>query len=102
VRFIETLLSEEVADLFVYGIEGTDYEVVDGVKTLKTVAADPDHSFRLIYGFMQGYNSRASIDNRITEGLMRVSPSNANKRRSRRRSMRKPRPSIRPPSRFLL
>ncbi|MEN6316728.1 MAG: extracellular solute-binding protein [Clostridiaceae bacterium] len=76
VRFVETMLSDEVADLFVYGIEGVDYKVEDGQKVLLPAASD--HSYRLLYGFMRGYNSRASIDNTITQGLFKLKSANPN------------------------
>lgn len=76
VRFVETMLSDEVADLFVYGIEGVDYKVEDGQKVLLPAASD--HSYRLLYGFMRGYNSRASIDNLITQGLFKLKNVNPN------------------------
>jgi len=76
IRFVETMLSDEVADLFVYGIEGVDYKVEDGQKVLLPAASD--HSYRLLYGFMRGYNSRASIDNLITQGLFKLKSANPN------------------------
>ncbi|MEA4890309.1 MAG: extracellular solute-binding protein [Clostridiaceae bacterium] len=79
VRFIETMLSEDVTNLFVYGLEDVDYKIENGEKVMQTVAGDPDHKFRSIYGFLQGYNSRASMDLNIATRLSRSTAANATK-----------------------
>jgi len=69
VRVIEALLSDEVKDLTVYGREGTEFKVVDGVKTA-IEPATTDSGWRLAYGIMFGintsermnYNANAIID----------------------------------------
>jgi len=61
VRVIETLLSDEVKDLTVYGREGIEYKVVDGVKTAIEPAAT-DAGWRLAYGVMFGINTPERMD----------------------------------------
>jgi len=56
IRVIETLLSDKVRNLVVYGREGYEYEVVNGVKT-PIQPAETDNGWRIGYGLMVGVNT---------------------------------------------
>lgn len=55
VRVIETLMSDKVKDLFVYGREGIEYTVKDGKKVFDTVKV-LETNWRTIYGMMFSYS----------------------------------------------
>jgi len=56
IRVIEALLSDEVNDLAVYGREGFEYQVIDGVKTA-IEPASTESGWRLAFGVMFGVNT---------------------------------------------
>ncbi len=56
IRVIETLLSEEIRNLVVYGREGYEYEIINGVET-PIQPAETDNGWRIGYGLMVGINS---------------------------------------------
>lgn len=56
IRVIEALLSDEVNDLAVYGREGFEYQVTDGVKTA-IEPASTESGWRLAFGLMFGVNT---------------------------------------------
>lgn len=64
IRVIETLLSDEIKDLTVYGREGHEYEVVNGVKT-PIEPASTDNGWRLAYGVMVGVNTSERMNYNI-------------------------------------
>lgn len=55
IRVMETLLSDEAKELFIYGREGYEYEVINGVKT-PIEPANSDNGWRLAYGMLFGVN----------------------------------------------
>jgi putative aldouronate transport system substrate-binding protein len=67
IRVLETLLSEEARDLVIYGREGHEYEIKNGIKT-PIEPANTETGWRLAYGILIGmdvkrieYNEESTI-----------------------------------------
>lgn len=58
VRFLEVLYSDEVKDIATYGREGTEYKVVNNVKTPIFPAAT-DNSYLSLYGWVSANNAES-------------------------------------------
>ena len=64
IRVIETLLSDDLKSLFVYGREGIEYSVKDGKKVLDPVKV-LESNWRSIYGMLYSYNPIERIETRV-------------------------------------
>ena len=67
-RFIEALFSEENRTLTIWGREGVEYNVVDGEKVLDFEKAN-ETSWRWIYNFPFGYNTKETLQLNIKQNI---------------------------------
>jgi ABC-type glycerol-3-phosphate transport system substrate-binding protein len=62
IRVMETLLSDEIKDLYIYGREGHEYEVING-KKVPIQPANRESGWRTMYGMLHGFNRPERVEN---------------------------------------
>ena len=73
VRLIEVLVSEEVGELYSWGVEGVDFTEKDGVKTVTSTSTET--TYRTMYGFMFTFAHISAMDAFIANSISVVDPS---------------------------